>query len=93
MPGSEPAFHLFPIRVTLRNALAQYLAQQGIGTRIHYPLPNHLQPAFAYLGYQKGDFPVAEAIAATTLSLPLYPGLNEELVARVTAAIRHFFQS
>ena len=64
------------------------LAERGIGTLIHYPIPLHLQPAFAALGGRPGDLPLAEAAASEVLSLPLYPELREEQVREVAGAVR-----
>jgi dTDP-4-amino-4,6-dideoxygalactose transaminase len=79
-PESNPVSHLYVIRTKQRDELAAQLKAQGIGTVIHYPVPPHLQSAFKELGYQKGAFPIAEEIADTCLSLPLYPGLKAEEV-------------
>lgn len=84
-------WHLFVIRTKQRDALAEYLGAQGIGWMIHYPLPPHLQEAYRALGYQRGDFPLAEQIADTCLSLPLFPGMSEQQVEQVTGAVRRFF--
>jgi dTDP-4-amino-4,6-dideoxygalactose transaminase len=88
--GATHVYHLYVIRAKQRNALQQYLVANGIGTLIHYPIPPHLQEAYTYLGYQKGDFPVAEEIADTCLSLPLWPGMKEEMVECVAEAIKLF---
>ena len=86
-------WHLFVIRTKQRNALAEYLGAQGIGCMIHYPLPPHLQKAYQTLGYRRGDFPLAEQIADTCLSLPLFPGMSEQQLGQVVAAVRRFFDS
>jgi dTDP-4-amino-4,6-dideoxygalactose transaminase len=83
-------FHLFVIQSPQRDALQQYLADRGIGTMIHYPIPPHLQEAYSELGYQKGDFPIAEHLASTLLSLPMFPGLQKEEVHRIAEVIREF---
>jgi dTDP-4-amino-4,6-dideoxygalactose transaminase len=92
LPVEEPyAFavqHLFVIRHPRRDALAAGLEARGVGTLIHYPLPLHLQPAFAGCGGRAGDFPVAEAAAREILSLPLYPGLTDAQAESVVAATR-----
>lgn len=85
-------WHLFVVLTGQRNALAEYLSAAGIGTMIHYPVPPHLQEAYASLGYRRGDFPLAERIADTCLSLPLFPGMTEEQTARVVAAVKKFFK-
>lgn len=90
-PGS--VYHIFTIRTPQRDGLARRLSEVGIGTGSHYPVPIHLQPVFAHLGYRRGDFPNAERYAAEQLSLPLYPGLSAEDVDRVAEAIRAFFRN
>lgn len=88
---SDPTAHVwhqYVIRTDRRDELAAGLAAAGIGTMIHYPLPPHLQQAYRELGYQRGDFPLAETIADTCLSLPMYPGLTEEEVTRI-ATLQH----
>ena len=67
------------------------MTENGIGTIIHYPVPPHLQEAYAELAYKKGDFPIAEKIAEQTLSLPLYPGMQNEDVFTVIETIKKFF--
>lgn len=91
--GASHVYHVFNVRSSKRDALQQYLGQKGIGTLIHYPVPAHLQKAYAHLGYQKGDFPVVEEVAETALSLPLFIGLTEDMVDEVCSAIRSFFGS
>lgn len=85
-------YHLFIIRTKRRDELQQYSQAHEIGTLIHYPLPPHLQKAYSHLGYKKNDFPVAEELADTMLSLPLYPGMTEEQVTEVCDAIKKFFR-
>jgi dTDP-4-amino-4,6-dideoxygalactose transaminase len=85
---AAPAWHLFVVRHQDRDGLQARLAEQGIGTLIHYPVPPHLQPAYAELGYGPGDFPIAEAMHREVLSLPLWPGMSEAQVARVIEAVR-----
>ncbi len=85
---AEPAWHLFVVRHRDRDGLAKRLAEQGVGSLIHYPVPPHLQPAYVELGYGPGDFPVAEAIHREVLSLPLWPGMSEAQIERVIGAVR-----
>jgi len=85
-------YHLYVVRTTKRDALMQHLSENEIGTLIHYPIPPHLQQAYANLGFSKGDFPIAEEIAHTCLSLPIWPGMNETEVAFVATSIKQFFQ-
>lgn len=91
-PQAEPAWHLYVIRVPLRDELLDYLKKQGIGAGVHYPIPLHLQPAYADLGYAPGSLPVTEAVARSCLSLPLYPEMSDEQQDRVVAAIRTFLE-
>jgi dTDP-4-amino-4,6-dideoxygalactose transaminase len=90
-PQATHAYHLYVIRVNERDALQQYLTNKGIGTLIHYPIPPHLQQAYASLGHAKGDFPIAENLADTSLSIPMWPGMTEEQVKTVAGAISSFF--
>src|SRR5690606_2874450 len=82
--------HLYVIRTTLRDQLRDALADQGIATGIHYPIPLHLQECYKRLGLSEGRFPHAEACCRQALSLPMYPELSREAVYRVVAAIRDF---
>jgi dTDP-4-amino-4,6-dideoxygalactose transaminase len=84
-------FHLYVIRTKHRDALQEHLTANGIGTMIHYPVPPHLQEAFLHLGWKHGQFPLAEEIAQTCLSLPLFPGLGDMQVATVVREIQRFF--
>lgn len=90
VPGAEPVYHLFTVRTPRRDALREYLASHGIQTGVFYPTPLHLQPAFASFGGKPGDCPEAERAAGDCLSLPLYPGLSESNVRRITAAVHAF---
>jgi len=87
----EHVFHIFAIQVEERDALQAYLVKQGIQTGIHYPTPVHLQEGFKFLGYNTGDFPVAESYGHRTLSLPLFPELNESQIEVVSEAVKDFF--
>jgi dTDP-4-amino-4,6-dideoxygalactose transaminase len=80
---SRPVYHLYVVQVADRQALQESLAAAGVGTGIHYPVPLHLSPAYASLGFRRGDFPVAERAADTVLSLPMFPGLSPEQQRRV----------
>ena len=87
-PEGEHVYHVYAIRTAERDRLRELLANAGIATGIHYPIPVHLQPAYADLGYRKGDFPVSEAFAAETLSLPIFPEMSLSQVDRVCEAVR-----
>lgn len=89
--GCESVFHLFVVQTERRDELQRHLANDGIETVIHYPVPVHLQPACAGLAYVAGDFPVAERLARTSLSLPMYPELTEDQIDRVCDSVRAFF--
>ena len=84
-------FNQFVIRASERDSLRAHLAKLGIATAIYYPLPLHLQPCFASLGYRKGDFPVSEQLAAETLALPVYPELSREQIERVAVGMASFY--
>jgi len=88
--GAEPVWHLYVVHTARRDALRQHLAAQGIETLVHYPVPPHLQPAYAALGWPVGSLPIAEKLAATCLSLPLWPGMTERMVARIAQVLRSF---
>ena len=89
-PDRDHVFHLFVIRCRNRDGLRRALETDGIATAVHYPIPLHLQPAFADVGYCSGDFPEAEAAAREVLALPLYPELSDEAVAFVCDRIRNW---
>lgn len=87
MPWAHHVYHVYTVRSADRDGLQAKLASEGIQTGIHYPVPVHLQPAYADLGYGAGSFPQSEAAAQQVLSLPLYPELSSEAVAQVAAGI------
>jgi dTDP-4-amino-4,6-dideoxygalactose transaminase len=89
-PWAESVYHLYVVRHPARDRLREQLAARGIGTALHYPLPLHLQKCFASLGYQAGDFPVAERAARECLSLPVYPELTDAQHEYVATAVREF---
>lgn len=90
--GSESAYHLYVVRHPRRDELKKHLEANRIGCALHYPLPLHLQRCFAALGYQAGQFPVAERAARECLSLPIYPEMTESQVEKVGEVVRGFFR-
>ena len=86
----QPVWHIFGVRCAQRDALERHLADRGIGTNKHYPIPMHLQQCYGDLGFSRGDFPVAEEISATELSLPMYYGMTDEQIDCVIDAINSF---
>ncbi|SJZ33053.1 DegT/DnrJ/EryC1/StrS aminotransferase family protein [Enhydrobacter aerosaccus] len=86
---AEPVWHLYVVRTARRAELMKALDKAGIGALIHYPIPPHLQQAYADLGASKGSFPLAEALADTVLSLPMGPHLPESAVDEVAVVVRH----
>lgn len=87
---TEPVWHIFGIRCNRRDELERYLNAVGISTNKHYPIPMHLQKCYKDLGYQKGDFPIAEEISAKELSIPMYYGMADEEVQYVIDKVNEF---
>lgn len=87
---SRAVYHLYVVRTEDREGLMAFLKDAGIGTGIHYPIPLHLQKAYAHLNYAVGDFPIAEQVAAEIVSLPMFPTLTAEQQARVMAETHRF---
>jgi dTDP-4-amino-4,6-dideoxygalactose transaminase len=87
---TEHVYHLYVIQVDERDKLQSFLTQKGIQTLIHYPIPAHLQKAYAHLGYKKGDLPVSERVAERILSLPMFPELTDDQIDYVIESIRQF---
>ena len=88
LPHNRHVYHLYVIQAPQRDTFAKMLGERGVGTAVHYPIPVHLQGAHADLGYQRGAFPVAEAICGRVLSIPMYAELTREMQDQVIAAIR-----
>ena len=88
--GGRHIYHLYVIQCARREELRQHLSNNGIGVGIHYPVPLHLQPAFRSLGYGAGDFPVAERLADSILSIPMYPEMTAAQQQRIVQTIGAF---
>jgi dTDP-4-amino-4,6-dideoxygalactose transaminase len=93
VPYSTHIYHLFIVETEQRTALQEHLKAAGIDTGIHYPVPIHLQQAYADLEHSRGDFPEAEQLAERTLSLPMFPELRSDHIRRVAEEIKGFFNS
>lgn len=89
--GNTHVYNQFTIRTPQRDELSTYLTSHGIGNRIYYPVPLHLQECYQVLGYQKGDFPVSEQLSREVLSLPIYPELTPDQLEFVVDTIKSFF--
>ncbi len=90
--GNRHVFNQYVVRVKKRDILREYLAKEGIGTEIYYPVPLHLQQCFKYLGYKRGDFPISEKAARETLALPIYPELTSAEQEYVVSKIAEFYK-
>lgn len=90
--GASHVYHLFVIRCDERGELQKHLHSNGVETLIHYPLPPHLQEAYSDGGFRHGQYPVAESIASSCLSLPLYPGMTADQIATVCDLIVSFYK-
>jgi len=85
-------YHLYVVRTKKRDALQEYLKKRGIGTLIHYPVPVHLQPAYKTHGWPEGSFPIAEELAKTCLSLPIWVGINQPEIEYISEMVTNFFR-
>jgi len=85
-------YNQYIIRVEKRDQLREYLSKNEIGTEIYYPVPFHLQECFSYLNYEKGEFPISEFSANTSLAIPIYPELTDEQIKYVVKTIKYFFE-
>jgi dTDP-4-amino-4,6-dideoxygalactose transaminase len=90
--GQEHVYHQYTIRTSKRDPLKQFLNDRKIGSTVYYPVPLHLQPLYTSLGHKTGDFPSAEIAAKEVLSLPMYPELMGDQIARVADTIKEFFR-
>lgn len=88
--GNVPVYHLYVVHTPDRDGLQKHLAEKGIQSGLHYPIPLHLQPCYAKLGYTQGDFPAAEHSASTLLSLPIFPEITQFQVMAVIQAVTEF---
>jgi dTDP-4-amino-4,6-dideoxygalactose transaminase len=88
---AKAVYHLYIIRTKKRDELQKYLSDNGISTGLHYPIPLHLQKAYANNGFKQGDFSVTEKVASEILSLPMFPNLTEEQIEYVVDKIKHFY--
>ena len=89
---AKHVYHLYVIRAEGRDKLREELKSKGIATGIHYPIPLHLQPAYNYLGYKRGDFPIAEECSKEILSLPMFAELRENLIIEICYWIKNFYK-
>lgn len=87
---ANPVWHVFGIRCKRRNELEKFLNDAGIGTNKHYPIPMHLQKCYKSLGFEEGDFPIAEEISSTELSIPMYYGMKNEEIQYVIDKVNEF---
>ena len=88
--GSSHVYHLFVVRSARRDELQLFLHEKGVQTLVHYPIPIHLQKAYQALGYASGSYPIAESLAATSLSIPIYPTMSQLQIEQVISCIRKF---
>ena len=91
--GNRHTYHQYVIKARRRDELSAFMSGRGIATRVYYPLALHLQPCFAYLGYEKGDFPAAEKLTEEVLALPMFPELTMREQERVVDAMAEFYRS
>ncbi len=87
----KEVFHLYQINTTKRDSLMKYLLKHKIDAKVHYPIPIHLQPAARYLNYKKGDFPIAEKLANTSISLPVHEFVKNNQIQKIAKLIDHFY--
>jgi dTDP-4-amino-4,6-dideoxygalactose transaminase len=86
-------FHIYQIRSKYRTLLQSELTKHNVSTMIHYPKPPHLQKAYSFLDYKIGDFPIAEEIANTTLSLPMDPHITDDEILKICIVIKNVFNT
>ena len=88
----KEVFHLYQINVKNRDKLMNFLIKNNVDAKIHYPIPIHLQPAAKFLKYKKGDFPVAEKLARTSISLPVHEFIKKQDVFKMAELINSFYR-
>lgn len=88
-PKQESVYHLYIVEVSNRQEVQKHLKEKGISSGVHYPIPLHLQPAYDFLDYKEGDFPVAEKICARIVSLPMFPELTEDQIKFIVKEFLH----
>lgn len=89
-PGYQSVHHVFPLFTERRDSLREHLAEAGIGTGLHYPIPVHLQPGYRFLAYKEGDLPETERACREVTSLPMYPELPDDAVMKIADSVRQF---
>jgi dTDP-4-amino-4,6-dideoxygalactose transaminase len=89
-PDRRHVFHIYAVRVRDRQGFMTFLGGEGVGTAIHYPFAVHTLEGYRTLGYQAGDFPVAELVASEVVSLPMFPEMTDQMVDAVIAAVRKY---
>ena len=90
--GNAHTYHQYTMTVDDRDGLMKYLNERGIGSRVYYPVPMHLQPCYKDMGHKKGDFPVSEEVSASALSIPVYPELSEEKIEYIIDTVKSFYR-
>jgi dTDP-4-amino-4,6-dideoxygalactose transaminase len=90
--NASHVFHVYQVRAKDRDRLKAYLADMGVDTKIHYPIPIHEQKAAQYLGYKRGDFPVTETLASEILSLPIRENLKASEIEYICEMVRNFYK-
>ena len=91
MEGNKQVFHIYVIRAKQRDSLKEYLINNGIDAKVHYPIPMHLQPAAKSFGYSEGDFPVSEMICKEVISLPVHEFITKDQVDFVIQKVKEFY--
>jgi dTDP-4-amino-4,6-dideoxygalactose transaminase len=91
-PYAKAVYHLCVIRTPYRKDLMKFLAEHGVSTGIHYPIPLHLQPAYKELGCNFGDYPVSERISEEVMSLPVYPEMTDDQTDFVISEVKEYFK-